>query len=143
METGNIRLHLKTAIAALDIALLGETGDTAGRPAHITENLRAYGAYVGGRMLWNSRTSEGVYQSIDLVQQATMEDPEICSGVFVTLADAYAFDMKLWHKSEATAQQALALDPRLGEAHVYRGWCRCCGTATTRARRRSSESPSY
>jgi tetratricopeptide (TPR) repeat protein len=71
-------------------------------------------------MLWNSRTGEGVYQSIDMEQQAVTEDPRFALA-YAALADAYAFDMTGWHKSEATARQALALDSSLGEAHASLG----------------------
>jgi len=105
---------------ALQGALLGEgAGATAG-PAHITLNLQAYAAYVQGRMLWNQRTSEGVYRSIDLEEQAIAEDPKFAVA-YAALADAYAFDMTDWHKAEDTARKALAIDPRLGEAHASLG----------------------
>jgi DNA-binding winged helix-turn-helix (wHTH) protein/tetratricopeptide (TPR) repeat protein len=106
-------------VKALQTVLLGEDGGTMQR-AHITANLRAYGAYVQGRMLWNQRTSEGVYRSIDREEQATAEDPKFAVA-YAALADAYAFDITGWHKAEQTARKALALDAGLGEAHASLG----------------------
>jgi tetratricopeptide (TPR) repeat protein len=105
---------------ALQSALLGEAAGTSAGPAHITTNLLAYAAYVQGRMMWNQRTDEGVYRSIDLEEQAVAEDPKF-TVAYAALADAYAFDITGWHKAEETARKALALDPRLGEAHASLG----------------------
>jgi len=88
--------------------------------AHITRNLAAYGAFVRGRRQWNLRTSEGLYESVDSFDEAIAADPQFALA-YAALADAYAFDLKNWRLADAMAQKALALDPKLGEAHASLG----------------------
>jgi DNA-binding winged helix-turn-helix (wHTH) protein/TolB-like protein len=105
------------AAHALETALAATEGPVRRR---VTEDLRAYGAFVRGRMEWERRTSQGIYRSIDAMEQAVDLDPRFALA-YAGLADAYAFDLSHWLKAEGAAQRALALDPGLGEAHAALG----------------------
>jgi len=88
-----------------------------------TTNAAAHEAYVRGRYHWNSRTAEGLHQSIAFFEQAITLDPNYALAV-AGLADAYAFDYIQWRKAEPTARKALELDGALAQAHATIGFVR-------------------
>ena len=95
---------------------------------HFTEDPVAYEAYVEGRWWWNQRTGEGLKRAIALFEKAVAKDPGYALA-WVGLADCYA--LAVWYvpmpASEAVpklteaATKAIALDPRLAEAHLAMG----------------------
>jgi len=88
-----------------------------------TTNIEAYEAYLHGRYLWNNRTSEGLYKSIDYFEKAISLDPGFALA-YAGLADACAFDTMKWPRGEAAANKALEIDNTLGEAHASLGFIR-------------------
>ncbi|MGH9678242.1 MAG: tetratricopeptide repeat protein, partial [Candidatus Acidiferrum sp.] len=90
--------------------------------------------YLQGRFYWNTRTPEGLTQSVDYFTKATQRDPTYALG-YAGLADSYnllreytsmpgsrAFPLAL-----AAARKAVELDESLPEAHralafVYFNW---------------------
>lgn len=95
------------------------------------QNIDAYNLYLRGRFYWNERTSQGLKRSIQLYQEALAIDPKFAMA-YSGLADSYSImaEYSVVHPSEAlplartAAQQALELDPDLGEAETSLGLIR-------------------
>jgi TolB-like protein/DNA-binding winged helix-turn-helix (wHTH) protein/Tfp pilus assembly protein PilF len=96
--------------------------------ASLTTHPDAYDAYLRGRYYLNQRTPAGMKKSLELFQQAVERDPDFALA-HAGLADAYNLSASLGVLSpsdsappakRATAK-ALALDPRLAEAHAALG----------------------
>ncbi len=93
-----------------------------------TENLEAYQLYLKGRHLWNRRNKAGLEQAVEYFQQAIEQDSEFALA-YSGLADAYLLLGSYGHlsraeshsRAKAAAEQALALDETLAEAHTSRG----------------------
>lgn len=92
-----------------------------------TGNGDAYQLYLKGRFYWNKRTVEGVNQSLDYFQRATVSDPNYALA-YSGLADAYVLAGSYGYsilppttampKAKAAAEKALSLDDTLAEAHT-------------------------
>jgi len=88
-------------------------------------NPESYQLYLRGRYLWNQRTEEGLQKSIACFQQALSADPSSAAS-YSALADAYnvlgnwgmVSPKEAYPQAKAAAGQALALNPRLAEAHI-------------------------
>src|SRR5579864_711256 len=86
-------------------------------------SFEARQAYVMGRYLWTTRTADGLFRSIQMLERAVELAPR--NAVFhAGLADALAFDLARWREAEREAHVALQLDPSVGEAHASRGFVR-------------------
>jgi TolB-like protein/DNA-binding winged helix-turn-helix (wHTH) protein len=90
-------------------------------------DAQAYDSYLKGRYYWNQRTDAGLREAIDYFKRSISIDPsnpEAYSG----LADAYALagdweygimpPAEAFPLAKAAANEALALNDRLGEAHT-------------------------
>ncbi len=98
---------------------------------HRQVNHDAYQAYLWGRLLWNRRTAESLYQAIPYFQKAIDLDPTYAPA-YAGLADCYFLlgsvpytalpPNEAFPKSEAAARKALELDNSLAEAHVSLGY---------------------
>lgn len=88
-----------------------------------SNNLQAYENYVNGRALWHQRSAEGLHQSIIHLEQAINLDPNFALA-HAALADAYAFDTNKRNLAENEANEAIRLDPVLGEPHAAIGFMR-------------------
>jgi tetratricopeptide (TPR) repeat protein len=90
-------------------------------------DAQAYDNYLKGRYYWNQRTDAGLREAIDYFKRSISLDasnPEAYSG----LADAYALagdweygimpPAEAFPLAKAAANEALALNDRLGEAHT-------------------------
>ncbi|HEV8199576.1 MAG TPA: hypothetical protein VGS03_06115 [Candidatus Polarisedimenticolia bacterium] len=88
-------------------------------------NPASYQLYLRGRYLWNQRTEDGLQKSIASFQQALIDDPG-SAACYSALADAYNVlgnwgmvpPREAYPKAKAAAGKALALNPRLAEAHI-------------------------
>ncbi len=89
-----------------------------------TENAEAFQLYLQGRYHWNKGTIEGYKRAIDYFQQAISKDPKYAMA-YAGLADSYLLLGSYWvetlPEAKAAAEQALALDNSLSEAHVALG----------------------
>jgi TolB-like protein/Tfp pilus assembly protein PilF len=99
--------------------------------AHLESGKRidptAYEAYLRGRFFWNKRTEDGLRKAISSFNQAIEADPTYAQP-YAGLADSYALSGDWQHgmlppkdafpRARAAADQALALDDSLGEAHA-------------------------
>jgi len=94
-----------------------------------TENLRAYELYLKGRFAWNQRTDGSVSEAIRLFQAAAGEDPRYALA-YTGLADAHALHLDYrigpvaegMRRAREYAEQAIALDDSLAEAHCSLAW---------------------
>lgn len=97
---------------------------SAGPAAAAAARHEAEDLYLQGRFYWNTRTPEGLTQSVDYFTKATQRDPTYALG-YAGLADSYnllreytnmpgseAFPLAL-----AAARKAIELDDSLAEAH--------------------------
>jgi eukaryotic-like serine/threonine-protein kinase len=93
-----------------------------------TEDPEAYRLYLKGRFYWNKRTGDGFRRAIEFFEQASARDPQYALP-HVGLADTYALMAaysvsppgQSMPKARAAAEQALALDDQLAEAHATLG----------------------
>ena len=93
------------------------------------QDLEAYNLYIQGRKLWNTRTREGMRDSIEKFELALAKDPQFALA-HVGIADAYNFLVGYGHsppkisypKAKEELQKAFALNDNLSEAHASMGW---------------------
>ena len=90
-----------------------------------TSDLAAYDLYMPGRFLWNRRTPQDMRRAIVLFAEA-IELDSLYAAAYAGLADAYttlySWDLELWEgtipRAQQALEQALELDPMLGEARA-------------------------
>jgi TolB-like protein/Flp pilus assembly protein TadD len=117
----------RTIVSTLRTTFLAEVADPT--PRRYTENLVAYGLYLRGRYSWNKRSADGVREAIAYFEQAIAVDPKYALA-YSGLADAYALQVDYRRvpvtegltRAREYAQQTLALDDTLAEAHTSLGW---------------------
>jgi serine/threonine-protein kinase len=115
-----------TIVDRLKVKLVGRSHEPLVKPP--TENLEAYQLYLKGRHLWNRRNKAGLEQAVEYFEQAIEEDSRFALA-YSGLADAYLLLGSYGHvsraeahsRAKAAAEQALALDDTLAEAHTSRG----------------------
>ncbi|HYC91052.1 MAG TPA: protein kinase [Thermoanaerobaculia bacterium] len=90
-----------------------------------TADPRAYELYLKGRFQWNKRDAEGLYNAIELFNQAIEIDPQYALA-YAGIADCYNL-LDIWAnlptsatfpRAKAAAQKALSIDDQLAEAHT-------------------------
>ena len=94
-----------------------------------TEDLEAYNLYIQGRKMWNTRTREGMRDSIEKFELALAKDPRFALA-HVGIADAYNFLVGYGYsppkistpKAKEELNKAFALNENLSEAHASMGW---------------------
>ncbi|MDZ7377369.1 MAG: tetratricopeptide repeat protein, partial [candidate division KSB1 bacterium] len=92
-------------------------------------NPDAYHVYLKGRFFWNKRTPEGFKKGIEYFNQAIAIDPSYALA-YAGLADCYNllndYDIleprEAISRAKAAAEQALAIEPTLAEAHASLGF---------------------
>jgi TolB-like protein/DNA-binding winged helix-turn-helix (wHTH) protein/Tfp pilus assembly protein PilF len=101
---------------------------------HITKAQRAspeaYQSYLKGRFFWNTRSKDGLWQSVSYFQQAIAKDPENARA-YAGLADAYNMLVFYGYYRGATgvldaktaADKALQRDDSLAESHAALAYC--------------------
>ena len=92
-----------------------------------TRDRAAYEAYLRARYFWNRRTPDGHLKAIEHAKQAIDRDPRYALA-YTGLADAYTLlgsiqsdavaRREALARAKAAAQQALAIDEELAEAHT-------------------------
>jgi TolB-like protein/Tfp pilus assembly protein PilF len=92
-----------------------------------TQNVEAYELYLQGRSIWKRRGEDNLKRAIDMYQAAIARDPAFARA-HAALASAYVVlpgyteedddEQKFMEMAEQSARQALALDPKIGEAHA-------------------------
>ena len=108
---------------ALALPLTGE--EKTRLTKRYTENTEAFDLYLKGRFWWGKRTEEGFKKALEYFKQAIEKDGNYALA-YAGLADTYGklsedglLDPKeASRKGKEAVQKALALDPRLAEAHA-------------------------
>jgi TolB-like protein/Tfp pilus assembly protein PilF len=118
-------------IAKAVAARLSPSDDSMARPQVVrhTENQEAYHLYLRGRHLWYSRTKGSLQRAQQLFEEASRKDPNYVLP-WVGLADLFAiqslygFEREEYANRRAldAANQALALNDRVADAHRARGF---------------------
>jgi TolB-like protein/DNA-binding winged helix-turn-helix (wHTH) protein/Flp pilus assembly protein TadD len=90
-------------------------------------NAQAYDSYLKGRYYWNERTVEGLKEAISYFKRSIGIDPSYAEA-YSGLADSYALagdwrfgilpPAEAFPLAKAAANEALALNDNLGEAHA-------------------------
>ena len=120
-----IQDEIATAIAdVLEAKLLGAPKAYAQEPVR-SGDPRAYEHYLRGRHLWNERTTSALEQSVEEFQRALAIDPRHAPS-YAGIADSYVILGVYSHRpqdevmpqAKAAAEQALAIDASLAEAHT-------------------------
>ncbi len=96
-----------------------------------TTNPAAYDAYLKGRYRLTRRTDADLLAAVTEFQSALTADPHYAPA-YAGLADSYILlaayrsgnQIPIMKNALKTADQALALDPTLGEAYASRAWAR-------------------
>jgi len=125
-DTLTLQSHVAQAIADQIRVTLSRTEQAALQKSK-TVNADAYDAYLEGRYYWNKRTGEGLKQAIAYFKRSIALDPSNAEA-YAGLADSYALSgdweygvlapAEAFAQAKAAANQALALDDSLGEAHT-------------------------
>jgi len=150
-----IQDEIAGAIAAvLQVKLLGAPKAWAQEPAP-TGDPRAYEHYLRGRHHWNRRTAAALDASIEAFAEALAIDPQHAAS-HAGMADSYVILGVYSHrppdevmpKAKAAAEQALALDASLAEAHTSLACVRALyewdwAAADAGFRRAIAQSPQY
>jgi TolB-like protein/Flp pilus assembly protein TadD len=99
----------------------------AGRPLirRYTDNPGTYSTYLQGRYLLHQQTMEGFARAYEMFTAVLQEEPRFAPALS-GLADYYTLigffgvqpPMEAWPEAKAKAQEALAMDPNLAEAHT-------------------------
>jgi serine/threonine-protein kinase len=120
-----IQDEIAAAIAeVLQATLLGAPKAYAQEPVR-TGDPRAYEHYLRGRHLWNERTTRALERSVEEFQRALAIDPKHAPS-YAAIADSYVIlgvyshrpQDEVMPKAKAAAEQALAIDASLAEAHT-------------------------
>jgi TolB-like protein/Tfp pilus assembly protein PilF len=114
-------------VAALPLAQAGPAANLVRRP---TPALDAYTLYLRGRYSAHKRTVEGFALAIEYFEQAVEKDPRFALA-HAGLAECWALrgflefgdraPYEAMPKAKAAALEALRLDPRLTEGHIWLG----------------------
>ena len=131
---GDLRdtLVLQNQVARAIADQIRVTVGSEGRaPTPKTVNPEAYDSFLKGRYYWNKRTDEGLKEAIDYFKRSISIDPSNAEA-YSGLADTYALagdweygilpPAEAFPLAKAAANEALALNDRLGEAHTSLGF---------------------
>ena len=88
-------------------------------------NPVALEAYLKGKFFWNKRTTKDIQSALDFYQQAVDADPNYALA-YVGVAESYNLlheyggipSGETYPKAMIAANEALKIDPNLGEAHI-------------------------
>jgi serine/threonine protein kinase/Flp pilus assembly protein TadD len=112
---------------ALIPQLTGEERENLARSG--TSSAKAHEAYLRGRWYWNKHTEEALPQSLVLFSEAIAEDPRY-GRAYAGIADYHTalgargvlVPQEAFGAAIEAADNAIALDPTLAEAHASRGF---------------------
>lgn len=113
-------LALAGAGAGLALNLSNATQPAAHRPPQHAVDL-----YLAGTYDWERRTPDSLHRAVDLFGRAIAEDPDYAEA-YAGLANSYLLlreysvmpEPEAYLKARQAAERALALDPRLADAHA-------------------------
>lgn len=117
----------RAIVDRLKIQLAPEEQQLAQRDQAPTQNVEAYEQFLQGRAIWKRRGEQNIRSAIALYQSALARDPAFArahaalGSAYVVLAgytEEKGDEERYLPLAEEAARQALALDPKIGEAHA-------------------------
>jgi TolB-like protein/Tfp pilus assembly protein PilF len=129
-------IRVQEEIAQSIVATLALAPDTAAGEAletlvaQGTDNLEAYNAVLRGRHLMAQRTPAGLSGAVEQFEKAVALDPEYARAwadlsMAASLSVGWGYeerDGERERRGKEAAERALALDPRMAEAHTSQGY---------------------
>jgi serine/threonine-protein kinase len=119
----------KAVATSLELRLLGTEDDSAKNVA--TKNVEAHNAYLQGQFYFQRRDLEGYLKAVSFFDQATRLDAGYAlayaerSQAWTWIGDLSGDKQKeAWSKAARDAERAVAIQPKLAEAHAALGWAR-------------------
>jgi TolB-like protein len=119
----------KAVATSLELRLLGTEVDPAKNVA--TKSVEAHNAYLQGHFYFQRRDLDGYLKAVSFFDQATRFDPKYalayaeCSEASTWIGDLSSEKQKnAWSKAVSDAEKAVAIEPKLAEAHAALGWAR-------------------
>src|SRR5262245_32018165 len=119
----------KAVATSLELTLLGTEGDSAKSIA--TKSVEAHNAYLQGHFYFERRNLEGYLEAVSFFDQAIRLDPGYAlayaerSQAWTWIGDLSSEKQKdAWSKAASDAERAVAIQPKLAEAHAALGWAR-------------------
>ena len=125
-----VQAEIAQAVAAsLELTLLG--GDDKSASNSSTKSVEAHNAYLQGHFYFARRNQEDYRKAVGFFDQAIKLDPDYSlayaerSEAWTWIADQSSERQKdAWAAAQSDAEKAVAIDPRLAEAHAALGWVR-------------------
>jgi serine/threonine-protein kinase len=112
--------------------LLGTRDDSAENVA--TKSVEAHNAYLQGQFYFQRRDLEGYLKAVSFFDQAIRLDPGYAlayaerSEAWTWIGDLSGDKQKeAWSKAASDGERAVAIEPKLAEAHAALGWARFFG----------------
>ena len=126
----NVQAEIAQAVAtSLELTFLNAR-DRRGKYGP-TSSVEAHNAYLQGHFYFQRRDLEGYLKAVSFFDQATDLDPKYAlayaerSEACTWIGDLSSEKQKeAWSKAASDAERAVALEPRLAEAHAALGWVR-------------------
>jgi len=119
----------KAVATSLELTLLGTDVDSAKNAA--TKSVEAHNAYLQGHFYFQRRNLEGYVEAVNFFDQAIQLDPGYAlayaerSEAWTWIGDLSGEKQKdAWSKAASDAEKAVAIQPKLAEAHAALGWAR-------------------
>src|SRR5215510_450373 len=119
----------KAVATSLELTLLGTETDSAKNVA--TKSVEAHNAYLQGHFYFEHRNLEGYLEAVSFFDQAIRLDPGYAlayaerSEAWTWIGDLSSEKQKdAWSKAANDAERAVAIQPKLAEAHAALGWAR-------------------
>jgi serine/threonine-protein kinase len=119
----------KAVATSLELTLLGTEADPAKNVA--TKSVEAHNAYLQGHFYFQRRNLEGYLEAVSFFDQAIHLDPGYAlayaerSQAWTWIGDLSSEKQKdAWSKAASDAERAVAIQPKLAEAHAALGWAR-------------------
>jgi len=115
----------RSIVDALKVELGGESGEHLVEPE--TADVEAYTLYLKGRFFFNRYSEVDLKRSLDIYRRALEHDPAYArayagmADTWMQLADDWVAPDEAYPEARKAAEKAIALDPRLPEAHTALG----------------------
>src|SRR5215475_12961308 len=119
----------KAVATSLELRLLGTEEDSARNVA--TKSVDAHNAYLQGQFYFQRRNLEGYLKAVGFFDQAIRLDAGYAL-VYAERSEAWTWigdlssekQKEAWSKAARDAERAVAIQPKLAEAHAALGWAR-------------------
>ena len=124
-----VQAEIAGAVAAsLELTLLGLEERSMKNAS--TSSVEAHNAYLQGHFYFERRNPEDYRKAVGFFDEAIRLDPEYAgayakrSEAWTWIADQGSEQTESWAAARSDAERAVAIDPRLAEAHAALGWVR-------------------